>query len=773
MPSNSLTRWQWLIVVAHLALAVLYGALIPPWEAHDETGHFAYVNHVVQTRSLPDARDAEQALFDQSHQPPLYYLVASGLTFWLDRSDALQPQLNPWALDGTNRRGYRVMLRKTEETFPWSGTVLALHGARVVSALLTAAAVLLIGLSANTIFGRGTPAAVLSTAIAAFNPQFIFMGAMVNNDAMVALAGAAVGYGLLAILQAPSEAQSAIRNPQSKIQNPKSFIFLGVSLGIAFLSKNNALALIPFTGLALLFIAWRNRWALRSLIVHGSITFGAFAIVAAPYVLYTWTRYGRLLLDRNPDNPLINQPTSVIGEGLFVSIRDMWLPQLFANTFRTFWGKFGWGNVGMDEWAYALFALFTLAGVVGCIIGWRRANRSLRTALTVLLMMGAMMMALPLYRAIFFQDPMLMPGRYLMPALTAYAGLLGFGWATLSAERKAQNAERNDQLPITNYQSLIIPSALAGFALLIPFFFILPRYAPSLIAASDAPALLTFGEQVQVTRVDARAELLPDREGMRPYARVTLDWRALNVTNQHYVFGISVLGRDNEVLGTMNVYPNRGNFPSTNWRAGDAFRDKYDILLEKPCAALPALGKLSVSVFQLDAINNAGQFSVTNVLPALDAEGRAISPLVGRFKIPEAPPMPVFWQPPLASFDGIWLRDVQLPSQASAGETLTATLLYEMVQPNGIAGTAFVHVLDASGKPIAQDDHAPQGGDYPTHLWDAGECVRESFRMTLPQDAAGPLRVVTGFYSTAEQQRFNTNTPDNLVEIGKITLNQP
>jgi 4-amino-4-deoxy-L-arabinose transferase-like glycosyltransferase len=759
--SSRLTRAQWLIVVAHLVLAVLYGALIPPWEAHDETGHFSYVNHIVNTRSLPDARDAEQELFEQSHQPPLYYLIASGLTFWIDRSDALQPKLNEWSLDGTNRRGFRVMLRMPQEVFPWQGTVLALHGARVVSALLTAATVLLIGLSANTIFGRGSTAAVLSTAIAGFNPQFIFMGAMVNNDAMVALAGAAVGFLLLTI----SQRQNAKR---------RTLTALGFSLGIAFLAKNNALALIPFTGIALAFIAWRNRWAVRDLLVNGAITFGAAAIVAAPYVFYTWSRYGRLLLDRNPNNPLITAPTSVIGEGLIVSIRDAWLPQLFANTFRTFWGKFGWGNVGMDEWAYVLFALFTIAGVIGCTIGWRHAGRNARTALTVLLLMGAMMMALPLYRAIYFQDPMLMPGRYLMPALTAYACLLGFGWASLSGERSSQNESKdaqvqpNKQPRITHY-ALPISIALAIFALLAPFLFILPRYAPNLIAASDAPAMLTFGNLVQVTEVTARTELLPDREGMRPYARVKLGWRAINSTDEHYVFGISVLGRDNEVLGTTNVYPNRGNYPSTNWHAGDAFSDEYDILIEKPCATLPALGRLSVSVFQFDAISNTAQISVADVLPALDAEGREISPIIGRFKIPEAPLMPVFWQPPLTSFDGIWLRDVKLPAQVKAGDAMSTTLTYEMVQPNGKAGTAFVHVRDASGKPIAQDDHVPQRGNYPTDLWDAGECVRESFTMDIPQDVTGPLRVVTGFYD-AGGQRFNTGTPDNLIELGEVQI---
>lgn len=753
LPASRPSRIQWIILVAHLALALLYGALIPPWEAHDETGHFGFVNHLVASGSLPDARGAEQNLFDQSHQPPLYYLIASGLTFWIDRSDALQPQLNPWALDGTNRRGFRVMLRQPEEVFPWRGTVLALHAARAVSALLTAATVLLIGLSANVMFGRNATAAVLTTAIAAFNPQFIFMGAMVNNDAMVALAGALVCFWLLAISRATTLKR-------------RMFAALGISLGIAFLAKNNALVLIPFAALALAFIAWRGRWVLRQLLVNGAMTVGAFVVVAAPYAIYTWVRYGRLLLDRNPNNPLITAPTSVIGEGLFVSIRDAWLPQLFANTFRTFWGKFGWGNVGMAEWAYVLFALFTLAGMIGCVVGWRRAQRELRTALTLLLLMGVMMMALPLYRAIYFQDPMLMPGRYLMPALTAYAGLLGFGWASFSTGHKTQDAERR-----TDGASRITSIALALFALLVPFLFVLPRYAPNLIAQNDAPALLTFDGLAQVTSLSARAELLPDREGMRQYARVTVDWRALKPTDQQYVFGISVLGRDNEVLGTMNVFPNRGNFPSTNWQAGDAFRDEYDILLEKPCASLPALGKISVAVFPFAPTSDTGHISATAPLPAHDASGRVVAPILGRFKIPEAPLMAVFWQPPLASFDGIWLRDVKLPAQATAGEALTATLTYEMVRPNGLAGTAFVHVLDAAGKPIAQDDHVPQQGNYPTNLWDAGECVREQFSVTIPQDAAGPLRVVSGFYA-ADGQRFHAGTPDDLVDLGEIELSK-
>ena len=755
-----LTRPQWLIVLAHLALALAYGAINPPWEAHDETGHFAYVTHLVVQRSLPDALGAEKELFDQSHQPPLYYLAASALTFWADRSDAVRPALNQFALDGSNRRGFRIMLRQPAEAFPWQGTVLALHAARVVSALLTSLAVWLIAASVNLIFGRGSPAALLGTAIAAFNPQVIFIGAMVNNDAMVTAMGALVAHGVVRLACPPVDAAE-------RAAHPLRFILLGASLGLAVLSKNSALALIGFVALALMLIARRQGWPARHLLARSAFTFGAFAVVASPYAGYNLARYGRLLVDRNPNNPILAAPTSAIGEGVLVSIRDAWLPQLFANTFRTFWGKFGWGNVGMSEWAYAGFAVLTLAGVVGCVIGYRRATRQQRTAIVVLLMLGAAMIVLPLYRALFYQAPDLLPGRYIMPALTCYAGLLGLGWASLMP--RGDRDRQRWALPG------LMAVGLAAAALIVPFTYIQPRYQPALVNSASAralPALLTFGDLAQLVDVAAHTALLPDREGMRHYARVKLTWRALRPAGRHYAFGVSVLGRDGEVLGSINVYPNLGNYPSTNWRPGDVFVDEYDILLEKPCARLPALGRLHVTVFPLDPPTDDRTIAATtaaNPLPVADGEGRTVAPIVGRFKIGQAPPFPVFWQPPLGRFDGIWLREVMLPSQAPAGQAITVALTYELIQPTRQRGTAFVHLLDGDGRLVAQDDHAPLDGNYPTDLWDAGECVRETFRLNIPPEAAGTLRAVTGFYA-ADGARFATDTADNLVPIGEVRV---
>ncbi len=741
----NLTRAQAIIVLLHLLLALTYGALNPAWEAHDETGHYAYVHHVARHLALPDAYREQKALFDQSHQPPLYYLLAAGLTSWVDRRDEPQPQLNGFALDGTNRRGVRIVLRQPEESFPWRGALLGLHMARVVSALLTTGAVVLIALTLNITFGRGAVAALAGTGIAAFNPQFLFMGAMVNNDAMVSFAGALVAW-------------CAARALADERRGDRWTAALGAAAGLGLLSKNSAIALVAFSAVAIALIARWRRWSLAVAARRLALMIGAAALAAAPLFAYNWLRYGRLILDRDPGNPLLQQPTDVIAEGVWVSLRDAWLPQLFLNTFRTFWGKFGWGNVGMPEPAYWAFGALTLAGLVGVWVVWRRASDDQRRAVLLWALLGGAMMALPLYRAIYFQEPALMPGRYLMPALAGYAGLLGVGWSAWLRRPRA---------------ALVLLAPMAAWAVVVMPAFVLPRYTPVKVALPpDAPALLMFEDRVQVMDVRLEDALLPDREGMRPYARVRVVWRALRPAPLRTGFAVSVIGRNQEVLGSIQVYPNLGNYPADNWQPGEAFEDRYDILLEKPCMTLPTLARLRLSVFEFDWDDETRVVRITRELAATDGAGRAVQPIVGRFRIGALATMGVFWQPPLADFDGIWLREVSYSPSVQPGQPITAALTYEMIRPNGKRGIAFVHALDARGTLIAQDDHEPNRGEYPTDFWQNGECARESFVLTLPPDVRGEVHLVTGFYD-AQGVRFHTGTPNDVFPLGVVRVASP
>lgn len=779
--ANGVTRIskvQWLIVLAHVVLALTYGVVIPPYEAHDETGHSAFIDHLVTAHSLPVIQKSSPVFLDQSHQPPLYYLSVAALTFWIDRNDHFMPQRNVFAFDGSNRRGARIILPTTNT----SGTVLALHAARLVSALMGGFTLFLIALSASTVFASQRIVAQLATAIAAFNPQAIFMGAMVNNDALIALLGAALVYLSVRAL---------------RTYDLRTWIWLGVLLGFAVLTKRSAYGLLLFGGLLLLWIGWQARWSWQRWLTNGALTFGLAALIGAPYFVRNLTLYGRIIADRSENNPFSVAPSlATTAEGVWVAWRDGWLPRLLVNGHQTFWGTFGWGNVRMAEWVYWALAVFVGLGVVGIGVALVQSVRSFQkskvlptdshpTTLSLrrnkggssptlsdvltLMVFCLCTVALPLAQALFFQNPDLFVGRYLMPALGPVALLLALGWRTLCS-RLAHRAHR--------FFHLALSGALALNAIAVPIFTLGPAYYTPIthnINNNNNAALLTFDDVVQVTQVSGSSYIANDPDGQRPYARVTLDWQVLRPITQQLAFGISVLGRNNDVLGQVNVFPAKGNHPSPLWRAGDHWQDSYDVQLMKPCAQLPTMARVSVAVFPFDEnLTRSGQTFTPQNLRALDGEGRATTPVIGRFRVDPWPLHYIFWQKPMAKMGHIALRDVQpgLPITTSADSTVTLQLTYETAQSSNQDGRTFVHVLDAQGQLVTQDDHAPAAGTFPTDLWQAGWCDTESFHLHLPITATGRLRVVTGFY-TAEGVRFRTvpTHTDNLVELGEIRVN--
>jgi len=765
-------RWPIFLAVAHVILAVFWGAVNPPYEAHDETGHFAYVSFIAQNLALPNANDdAHRALLDQSHQPPLYYALSAALTGWLPRPADAKPDVNVFAFDGTNRRGQRILLRDPGEDFPWRGEILALHAARLVSALLGGLMIFFIAKTAQLVLGDGLFAA-FATALAAFNPQVIFMSSMVNNDVMISLLGAIVAYACLRIWVSEEDITSRVGltdSPSSSRFRPTrevEFIFVGVALGLALLSKNSSFALAGFALVWLMALARRGRWPLGTLITRAAAIGLPAALLAAPYFASNVLRYGKIFVDRNQATPITQQPASLAGEGILVGLRDQWLPQIFINAFRTFWGAFGWGNVQFPGVVYDLLAAFCFFCLMGGVFAFLRGSKKERAVIGLLAVLGLGMMILPVYRAILYQDPALLPGRYLMPALAAYVCLMAYGWrAFLQITGLFFTAAKT----ITTSLALL----LMALALATPFAILRPAYAAGVQTQPQGATLLTFGGAAKLVGIEAQNVYLPDREGTRQYARVKATWQAAAPSPKQLVFSVAVLGADQQVLGAMNRFPASGNYPSTNWKTGDTWSETYDILIEKPCATLPTLAQLQVNVFE--AVFTPTQSGFPNIaqgaqLPAQDANGKPITPIVGRFRLGERATMAVHWQPALAMFDGIGLRQIEMPSQVSAGQPLTVSLTYEMWRNNGKNATVFVHALDASGKPITQDDHTPARGFYPTDFWQPGECVTERFVLPVPQNAPATLHITTGFYNAATGQRFAVDSGGDTFALGDVAV---
>ena len=96
-----------------------------------------------------------------------------------------------------------------------------------------------------------------------------------------------------------------------------------------------------------------------------------------------------------------------------------------------------------------------------------------------------------------------------------------------------------------------------------------------------------------------------------------------------------------------------------------------------------------------------------------------------------------------------------LPEQLHPGDTVRLTLYWEAVDTPAGDYTVFAHLLDEDGSMRGQHDGQPQGGMYPTHLWDRGERVRDVHEIQLdPEAPPGAYQFAVGLYTLESLQRL-------------------
>jgi hypothetical protein len=120
------------------------------------------------------------------------------------------------------------------------------------------------------------------------------------------------------------------------------------------------------------------------------------------------------------------------------------------------------------------------------------------------------------------------------------------------------------------------------------------------------------------------------------------------------------------------------------------------------------------------------------------------------------------------------------PTQVRPGETVVLTLYWESLRGKMGDYTVFTHLLDPSGQPNAQQDNPPQGGMYPTYLWDPGERIQDSYQLQLTSDAPpGDYCFAVGMYTLQTMQRLPITTqqgtalPDNQLLLDGLKVLPP
>ncbi len=405
-----------LIIAAYIILSALYAIGTPRWQAPDEPAHFNYIAHLANERSFPVLQQGDYphqyleeikaarfpptmpitSLRYESHQPPLYYVLATPI-YLATSSLGLDWQLLALRLFSValGAVGLWVLHCMVQEVLADD----AEDGAPSETAFATLAA----------------------TAFVAVLPMHVAMTAAINNDVLGELI-------LLCILW------RALRTIRHGLDVRAAWA-TGLLLGIALLTKTTIYLTVagvltlmvwlaapkdPDEGSALhvrlsylarvlaVGIVLAGPWLARNAIVYGDLD------------ILAWQRHDAVVLGQLRTEDLLTQ----------LGLRQF-LTQFVRTTFRSFWGQFGWMGVLVDDRVYLALAVLCCVlavafahlvlrlryGKVQMAESQKRAFGLLAAAagLTVVTYLG--------YNIKFVQHQ----GRYLFPALGPMAVAVALG----------------------------------------------------------------------------------------------------------------------------------------------------------------------------------------------------------------------------------------------------------------------------------------------------------------------------------------------------------
>jgi len=260
-------RWRnhWLaglVLLGFIILAIIYSIVTPPFEAGDESRHYAVVKYMADTGRLPVQRPGAAQIHwsHEGNQPPLYYALAALLTFWIDTGDWDDVYwYNPHTTIGNPLRpdNKNITIHPPGESWPWRRHVLAVHLSRFLSiGLATVTVIAAYGL-ARRLFRGNRWLAAGAMAITAFNPMFVFISAAVNNDNAVIMLVTLALWFMVVVVGSVTDGESRAISRFSILRNPLVIAALfGLLIGLGALSKLYAFGLLPLAGAVLIWLAY-------------------------------------------------------------------------------------------------------------------------------------------------------------------------------------------------------------------------------------------------------------------------------------------------------------------------------------------------------------------------------------------------------------------------------------------------------------------------------------------------------------------------------------
>ncbi len=736
-----------LILLLYLAISLTYSIMNPLFEAPDEHLHYFTAQYIADTGRLPAVAPGDnydEWLGQEAAQPPLYYLLGALIIAPLDTHGAReQVRFNPlsWigntsALANVNRFVYTP-----DEAWPWQGFALAAHLLRGLSVLFGAGTLLCIYGSGRYLWPTHENRALLSATLAAFLPQFGFVHGAISNDTLITFLSS------LAIWQILRLWVTAVTPPR--------LLLLGITIGLAALTKNAGVLLLIYALGILILLAIRD-WKpktknnLQSLVSN-------LLLVAIPVLLiagWLWWRNWQLYGDWTAANQFIRIAGGDRKYTLWQVLAEsdgLWLSLIAV---------FGWFNLSAPNWVYWIWSGMVILSLLGAVWSWKKNFRpqinadkrgfNLQSLIFILqkawfprLLLAGWVLAVYAGLVTFMMQTEAAQGRLLFPAIVPLTLGLAYGLSQLPGFGKRL---------VWLWPGLGLATTL--YAL---FFVIRPAYAlPATVTAvppqtTPIQADLGQGLQLLASEVETATAVPGD------ILWFTLYWQTDAPPSESPQFVFELFGRGEAgelpVIAKLQSYHGRGLYSADLWSPGTIIADRFAVRLEETAAA-PVLAHAFVKL-----------------------AGETASAEVGSIKIsPQEWPTPA--GPVLAQLgDNIGLTAVSLsPTTASPGTEVQVTVQWLATAVPAADYTTLVHLALPNQPPLASGDRPPLNGQYPTHVWSTGEVIDDRYTLIVPDDLAnGRYPVWIGMYDRQTLIRLpltvdGVRQANDVYQIGWLTV---
>jgi hypothetical protein len=224
-------------------------------------------------------------------------------------------------------------------------------------------------------------------------------------------------------------------------------------------------------------------------------------------------------------------------------------------------------------------------------------------------------------------------------------------------------------------------------------------------------------------------------------AEVTLNWQALEKPGVAYTAFLHLLAADGRGVAGVDEPVLRGLYQPDFWPRDATFADRHTLTL--PPGLPPGRYRLDLGLYP------GGQPGA--LLPVAGSDHLPLAMLsVGTVPEPALPTTQLD-----ATFGGqIRLLGYDLTSSFQL-PTSNLQLHWQALAPMTRDYTVFVHVVDANGEILTQDDRPPGDPFFPTSTWLPGTTVLDGHTLTLPQGAPpGEYTILVGVYHRPSDERL-------------------